>query len=82
MNGGDGPVELVIGLLVGNILYILFTVVIVTIYDVSITQMASDTLAGTASQIISTWILIGGLLAVADLLAVLGFIGQLAGGGR
>lgn len=81
MNGGDGPVELVIGLLVGNVAYILFTVVIGAIYDVSVMQMATDTLAGTASQIISAWITVGVLLGLLDIIVIVGFIGQLASGG-
>lgn len=81
MNRGQTtPVGLVLGLLVGNVVYLLFTVVLSMILGVTPAGMLSGTFAGAIDSLVSGWVAIGALLGVADVLVVVGFISSLFGG--
>lgn len=82
MANGGGPVNALLMVIGGTIVYLVLTPVIATIHDVTVTQMASDTFAGTASQFVSIWILIGALLLVADVAVIFGMVSSAAGGTR
>ena len=77
---GSGPLELIIGLVAGNIAYLLSTLILSTIIGVSPTNIFAGPFSGAASSLITVWVAIGGLLAVVDLLVIFGFVSSLTGG--
>jgi len=78
-SGGD-PVGLAIGLIVGNIAYLLFTVILSMIIGVAPTDIFSGPFSGAASSLVTGWVAIGGLLGTIDVLAIVGFISSLTSG--
>lgn len=73
----EGPVEAVIGIVIGNVAYLLGMLILGSVYSVTIGSLASNAFAGTADGIVTAWITIGALLAVADVLVVVGFFASL-----
>ena len=78
-SGGDS-VGLVIGLIVGNVAYLLFTLILSMIIGVSPIDIFSGTFSGPVSSLVTVWVAIGGLLGAVDILAVLGLISSLTSG--
>jgi len=78
--GQETPVNLVIGLLVGNIAYLFFTVILSMILGVAPTDVFSGPFAQGANSLVSGWVAIGALLGVADVLVVFGFVSPVFGG--
>lgn len=80
MSRGGDPTSLVLGLVVGNIAYLLFTVILSMIIGVAPTDIFSGPFSGAANSLVMGWVAIGGLLGVVDVLAVLGFISSVFSG--
>ncbi|TKX73769.1 hypothetical protein EXE46_12540 [Halorubrum sp. GN11_10-6_MGM] len=77
---GDDLIELVIGLVVGNVAYLLSTLILSMIIGVAPMDIFSGPFSGTANDLVIGWVTIGGLLGIVDLLAVFGFISSLTSG--
>lgn len=77
-SGGDS-VKIVIGLTIGNLAYLVFTLILSAIIGVAPVDIFSGPFSGTASSLVTAWVAIGGLLGAADLLTVLGFVSSLTG---
>lgn len=67
---GGGAEGAVTGLVVGNLTYLIVTVVLVSVYNITIPMTAAGPFADTASDLVTTWWAIGGLLGVVDVLTV------------
>jgi len=80
MSRGGDPVGLVLGLVVGNIAYLLFTLILSMILGVAPGDIFSGPFAEGASSLVSAWVAIGGLLGAADVLVVVGFVSSAFGG--
>lgn len=80
MSSGGDAAGLVVGLFVANLAYLLGTFIIFVLLDVTTTQLFTGPFAGTASDLVSTWIVVGVLLGVVDVLAVIGFISTVTTG--
>jgi|AntDeeMinimDraft_5_1070356.scaffolds.fasta_scaffold01669_1 hypothetical protein len=80
--GGGAPIDLVLGLVVGNVAYLLFTIILAMTLGVAPTDVFSGPFSGAANSLVSAWMAVGGLLGVVDVLAVLGFISSVLRGGR
>lgn len=78
--GQASPVNLTIGLVVGNLAYLLFTVILSMILGVAPTDIFTGPFSEAANSLVSTWVAIGALLGVTDVLAVLGFVSSVFGG--
>ena len=78
--GRDDPVRLIIGLVVGNVAYLLFTLILSLIIGVSPTDIFSGPFSGAASSLVTGWVAIGGLLGTIDVLTVLGFVSSITSG--
>ncbi|GAA0729000.1 hypothetical protein J2744_002966 [Halorubrum trapanicum] len=78
--GGGDPVGLVIGLVVGNFAYLLFTLILSMIIGVAPADIFSGPFSGAANSLVMGWVAIGALLGVIDVLAVVGFISSLTSG--
>lgn len=78
--GGGDPVGLVIGLLVENVVYLLFTLILSMVIGVAPTDIFSGPFSGAASSLVTGWVAIGGLLGIVDVLAVSGLISSLTSG--
>jgi len=78
--GGGDPVGLVIGLITGNVAYLLFTLILSMVIGVAPMDIFSGPFSGAASSLVTGWVAIGGLLGVVDVLAVFGFISSLTSG--
>jgi hypothetical protein len=82
MNGQNSAVTLTISLVVGNVLYLLFTVVLSMILGVSPTEIFSGPMAGAVNSLVSAWKAAGVLLGVADLVVIFGFVSSVLDTGR
>jgi len=81
MNRGQTtPVSLVLGLLAGNVMYLLFTVILSMILGVTPTGMLSGPFSGSIESLVSGWKAVGALLGVTDVLVVVGCISSVFGG--
>lgn len=80
MSRGGVPVGLVLSLAIGNIVYLLFTVILSMILGVVPGGIFSGPFAQRANSLVSSWVAIGALLGVADVLVVVGFISSVIGG--
>ncbi|MCU4971858.1 hypothetical protein OB955_03785 [Halobacteria archaeon AArc-m2/3/4] len=78
--GQTTPVGLVIGLFVGNLAYLLFTVILSMVLGIAPTDVFSGPFAEGANSLVSGWVAIGGLLGVTDVLVVVGFVSSVFGG--
>lgn len=76
----EDPIGLAIGLLVGNLVWLLGTLILSTVYGISALELLSGPFSGAAMTLLSAWVIIGGILGVADVLAVLAFISSLGSG--
>jgi hypothetical protein len=74
----DDPVGLVVGGFVVNFAYLLGLVFLAALYDASATSIASDALSGAADQLVQSYIMIGGFLAIFDVLGFVGFFASMA----
>ena len=72
--------NLVVGLLVGNLAYLLGTIVLASFYDVTAAQLFLGPFFQTASSLVSAWVTIGTMLGVVDVLTVVGFVSTVTGG--
>jgi hypothetical protein len=82
MSGQNSPVTLIISLVAGNVLYLIFTVVLSMILGVAPTDIFSGPMAGAANSLVSAWKAAGVLLGVADLVVVFGFVSSVLDSGR
>lgn len=83
MSRGQGaPANLIIGLLVANLTYLLFTVVLAMILNVSPGDIFTGPFSESANSLVSAWVTVGALLGVTDVLAVLSFVSSVLSGGR
>lgn len=78
--GQATPVNLVIALLVGNVAYLLFTVILSMIFGVAPTDVFSGPFAEGANSLVSGWVTVGALLGVTDVLVIVGFVSSVFGG--
>jgi hypothetical protein len=74
MAGQTSPVNLTIGLLAGNFVYLMSTLVLSMILGVAPVDLFSGPFSGAANSLVSGWVAIGALLGVTDVLAVVGFV--------
>ena len=81
MIGQTSLMDLTIGLLVGNFAYLIFTLILSMILGVGPTDMFAGPFSGTANSLVSSWVVAGALLGVADVLAVVGFVSSVLGDG-
>ncbi|SDJ86638.1 hypothetical protein SAMN05216226_110154 [Halovenus aranensis] len=81
-HGSNTPVYLVVGLLVGNIAYLLSLVIMSELIGVAPAEVFTGPFGEATRSIISAWRGVGILLGAVDVLAVLAAISRLAGGGR
>jgi hypothetical protein len=72
----------ILGLLVTNVAYLLFTMILASIFDVSSIDILTGPMAGAGNSLLSAWVTIGALLGAADVLAIVAFISNIAGGAR
>lgn len=76
------PVGPVIGLVIGNVAYLLFTLILSMIIGVSPVDIFSGPFSGAASSLVTGWAAFGGLLAIVDFLVVFGFFSSLTNDGN
>jgi len=74
MSGQESPVDLTMGLLSGNLVYLIVTLTISMILGVSPADIFTGSMAGAANSLVSGWVAVGALLGVVDVLAVVGFV--------
>ncbi|MFD1512455.1 hypothetical protein [Halomarina rubra] len=60
----------VMGIFIGNLVYVLFTVVLLTLFSAGPSEAGSS----FASDFIDNWMAFGGMLFAIDVLSVLGFV--------
>lgn len=80
--GQASPVNLTIGLLLGNVVYLLFTLILSMILGVAPTDIFTGHFSEAANSLVSVWVAVGALLGVTDVLAVVGFVTSVLGSGR
>lgn len=78
--GQATPVNLVLGLIIGNIAYLLFTVILSMIFGVAPADIFSGPFSGAANSLASAWVAIGALLGITDVLVFVGFVSSVFGG--
>ena len=81
MSSADGFAGVLIVLLAGNIAYLFMTVVFAMVLDVAVVDSIADPFGDVLSTVVTTWVTIGAIIVVSDVLAVLGFISSVADGG-
>lgn len=77
---GQSPVDLTIGLLVGNVGYLIFTLILSMILGVAPIDIFAGPFSGAANSLVSGWVVVGALLGATDVLAVVGFVSSTLGG--
>lgn len=82
MNGQGTPVNTAIALVIGNLAYLIFTVILASIIGVAPSDIFSGAFSEAAHSLVSAWVAVGVLLGVVDLLVVAGFFSSVMGGGR
>lgn len=78
----ETPVNLVIGIIIGNIIYFIGILLFASFLGVVPTDIISGPFAESANNLISAWRAIGIILVVADTLLILNFVSSAFGGGR
>jgi len=81
MSSTDGFAGVLIVLLAGNIAYLFMTVVFAIVLDVAVVDVVAHPFSDVLSAVVTTWVTIGAIIGVVDVLAVLGFISSVADGG-
>lgn len=74
----EGPVNAAIGIITGNLVYVLGTLILTFVYNVTVGDMVTGAFAGTTTGILQAWAMIGGLLVIGDVFVVVGAIFSLA----
>ncbi|TKX42300.1 hypothetical protein EXE41_17485 [Halorubrum sp. SD690R] len=77
--GGDA-VGIAVGLVTANVAYLFLIVFVSMLLGVTPPDMISGVFSGVAGRFVTMIVAIGGLLTVADLLAVLSFISSISSG--
>lgn len=70
----------VLGLLIGNIAYLLFTVILSMILGVAPADIFSGPFSGAANSLVSAWVAIDALLGITDVLVLIGFVSSVFSG--
>jgi len=81
MSSTDGFAGVFMVLLAGNISYFFMTVVFAMVLDIAFVDVVDDPFGDVLSAVVTTWLTIGAVIVVSDVLAVLGFISSVADGG-